>query len=74
MGAQRDRAKSARKGAKVTDETLDAYRKVMEKHGITQFVGYEQTECEATVLAVIPVQDGEQEDVDVFLDVTPFYA
>ena len=74
MGAQRDRAKSARKGAKVTEETLDAYRKVMEKHGITQFVGYDQTECEATVLAVIPVQDGEQEDVDVFLDITPFYA
>ena len=74
MGAQRDRAKSARKGAKVGEATIEAYRHVMETHGITEFVGYEETACEANVLAVIPVQDGEQEDVDVFLDVTPFYA
>jgi alanyl-tRNA synthetase len=74
MGEQRDRAKSARKGAKVSESTIEAYRQVMETHGITDFVGYESTACEAKVLAVIPVQDGEQEDVDVFLDVTPFYA
>ncbi len=74
MGEQRDRAKSARKGAKVSESTIEAYRQVMETHGITDCVGYESTACEAKVLAVIPVQDGEQEDVDVFLDVTPFYA
>ena len=74
MGEQRDRAKSARKGAKVSESTIEAYRQVMETHGITDFVGYESTACEAKVLAVIPVQDGEQEDVDVFLDITPFYA
>ena len=74
MGEQRDRAKSARKGAKVSESTIEAYRQVMETHGITEFVGYESTACDAQVVAVIPVQDGEQEDVDVFLDVTPFYA
>ena len=74
MGEQRDRAKNARKGAKVSETTIEAYRQVMEAHGITNFVGYESTVCDAQVLAVIPVQDGEQEDVDVFLDVTPFYA
>ncbi len=74
MSAQRKRAKSARKGAKVDDSTIENYRSVMEKNGITTFVGYDQTDSESTVLSVLPVIGDEDNAVEIFLDITPFYA
>lgn len=71
MQAQRERAKAARKGAAVDDDRLDAYREVVEQFGVTEFVGYTDTACDARVLAVVPIGDGA---VEVFLDRTPFYA
>ncbi|MFM7045274.1 MAG: alanine--tRNA ligase, partial [Ilumatobacteraceae bacterium] len=72
MRAQRERAKAARKGGATDDERLDAYREVVEAHGITEFVGYADDACEATVVAVLP--GGDEETVEIFLDRTPFYA
>ncbi|MFM7253972.1 MAG: alanine--tRNA ligase [Ilumatobacteraceae bacterium] len=72
MRAQRERAKAARKGGATDDERLDAYREVVEAHGIAEFVGYADDACEATVMAVLPGSD--EGTVEIFLDRTPFYA
>ena len=77
MSAQRKRAKSARKGAAVDASSVESYRAVMEQHGTTTFVGYEATESTSTVLAVLPVVSDSTESantVEIFLDVTAFYA
>lgn len=81
MNAQRERAKAARRGATSNASAVDSYRGVLDLHGTTNFVGYTQDECEAKVLAVVEVApasgtvvvDGA-EVVEIFLDVTPFYA
>ena len=77
MSAQRKRAKSARKGASVDASSVESYRAVMEQHGTTSFVGYETTESTSKVLAVLPVVSDSAEGantVEIFLDVTAFYA
>ncbi len=71
MAAQRERAKAAQKGAG-DGVDLDAYRDVVEQFGTTEFLGYTDDVTESRVLAVIPVADSDE--VDVFLDRTPFYA
>src|SRR5690606_33076961 len=55
------------------------YRQVLDKHGETEFLGYESLECDARILAVIKdgkaVQSlGEGEDGELILDQTTFYA
>jgi alanyl-tRNA synthetase len=77
MSAQRKRAKSARKGAVVDASSVESYRAVMEQHGTTTFVGYETTESTSTVLSVLPVVSDSTEGantVEIFLDITAFYA
>ena len=71
MQAQRDRAKSARKGSGQDGDLQTAYRELVAAHGPTLFVGYERDVAEATVLAVI---ETAEDACEVFLDVTPFYA
>lgn len=71
MQAQRKRAKAARKGARADDSFIESYREVLEQFGTTTFVGYSEDESESRVLTVI---DGVDETVEIFLDVTPFYA
>ncbi len=71
MTAQRTRAKSARKGTQGVDDQLVAYREILEQHGLTNFVGYTLDSSESKVLAVVENSDSE---IEVFLDVTPFYA
>jgi alanyl-tRNA synthetase len=49
----------------------------MEQHGTTTFVGYETTDSTSTVLSVLPVVSDSAEGantVEIFLDVTAFYA
>jgi alanyl-tRNA synthetase len=49
----------------------------MEQHGTTTFVGYETTESTSTVLTVLPVVSDSTEGgntVEIFLDLTAFYA
>lgn len=77
MSAQRKRAKSARKGSAVDASSVESYRAVMEEHGTTTFVGYETTESTSKVLAVLPVISDLSEGantVEIFLDITAFYA
>ena len=68
MQAQKDRAKAATQKISVTGDIK--YAKVEEEVGSTKFVGYENNECSAKILAQIE-GDGF---VDVVLDKTPFYA
>ncbi len=68
MQEQKDRAKAATAKISVTGDIK--YAKVEEEVGSTEFLGYEETACEAKVLALI---DGEGY-TDVVLDRTPFYA
>ena len=68
MQAQKDRAKAATQKISVTGDIK--YAKVEEEVGSTEFVGYENNECEAKILAQIE-GDGF---VDVVLNKTPFYA
>ena len=71
MDEQRRRAKEARKSGRTDADRVDAYRSVMEQNGTTVFVGYTRDTAEATVVGVVP---GDEGTVEVFLDVTPFYA
>ncbi|MFM8553698.1 MAG: alanine--tRNA ligase [Acidimicrobiales bacterium] len=71
MAQQRRRAKEARKSGRSDADRVEAYRAVMESHGTTVFVGYTRDTASSTVVAVVPGDDGT---VEVFLDVTPFYA
>ena len=72
MSGQRERAKQARKGGAVSDEKLAVYRGILDDAGLTTFTGYTDTENIAKIVAVV---DGDDDGtVEVFLDVTPFYA
>lgn len=68
MQEQKDRAKAATAKISVTGDMK--YAKVEEQVGSTDFVGYEENECDAKILATIE-GDGY---VDIVLDKTPFYA
>lgn len=68
MQEQKDRAKAATAKISVTGDIK--YAKIEEEVGSTEFVGYEENECSAKILAQI---EGEG-FVDIVLDKTPFYA
>jgi len=77
MEAQRARARAAR--ASTSADGPAVYRQIFDASGPTRFLGYEETETRATVLAV--VADGEPIDtadtgreVEVFFDTTTFYG
>ena len=86
MAAQRARARTAARSAKVGDES--AYRALLESEGTTQFVGRAaaQYEVPARIVGLLSgsgVADddgpasrgpGSGEVVEIFLDQTPFYA
>ena len=68
MQEQKDRAKAATAKISVTGDMK--YAKLEDEVGSTEFVGYEESECDAKILATIE-GDGY---VDIVLDKTPFYA
>ncbi len=68
MQEQKDRAKAATAKISVTGDMK--YAKVEEQVGSTDFIGYEENECDAKILAAIE-GDGY---TDIVLDRTPFYA
>lgn len=79
MEEQRQRARSARQEVEYISERDALFREVREAKGETSFVGYDLWEASAVVLAVF--RDGEKvksavagEEVELILDVTPFYA
>ena len=75
MDEQRRRAKAAR-GVHREHANVEAYRRIVEEHGVTTFLGYVADNAVARVLDVldIPGADGDVELVEIFLDETPFYA
>ena len=91
MQAQRRRAREAGRagvaGASQAEEVAAIWSEIRFEFGPTQFLGYQQPEAEARVLAVVASSvpqdfsniDGEKAPegvdlVEVFLDRTPFYA
>jgi len=78
MAAQRERARSARK-AGVADDAEPAYRSVYDRTGPTEFLGYDGTRSTGRILSILREGEsveaaGEGEEIEVFLDRTPFYA
>ncbi len=70
MAAQKQRAKQARKAGGVGD-LAEEFSEVLDQFGPTEFTGREEYESKARVLAVVPGDDGE---LSIVLDRTPFYA
>ena len=69
MDQQRERARSARaEGPTFANET---YRQILDQFDVTEFVRDSGAVDDAQLLAVIELDD---EQVEVFLDKTPFYA
>jgi alanyl-tRNA synthetase len=78
MEAQRERARAAWKGG--PDETAaPVYWQLLERAGPTEFLGYEQLRVAGKILSIVRdgepvVQAGAGEQVEVFVDRTPFYS
>ncbi len=80
MAEQRERAKAASDfGAVMTVGEGSALLELEKTAAPTVFLGYEQTEADATVIAIVKGQDlvvtaEEGDEVEIVLDQTPFYA
>jgi alanyl-tRNA synthetase len=79
MKEQRDRAKADAKAKKSGHTDLTEYRAIADSKGATSFIGYTHTESDSKVNGILV--DGvsvssahEGDDVEIVLDVTPFYA
>jgi alanyl-tRNA synthetase len=70
MAEQRARGKDARKGGSA-EVVMETYRELVDQHGVTDFTGREEHETKAQVLGVFGRVGDE---LEVFLDRTPFYA
>jgi alanyl-tRNA synthetase len=78
MTKQKDRARSAFKGDNTGDEA-EAYRQLLRGIDQTEFIGYDALEGHGTILSILREGDTIERaekgsDVEVFLDVSPFYA
>jgi alanyl-tRNA synthetase len=78
MEEQRNRARAAWKGSE-DSATADAYRVLLDDIGPSDFLGYVEEASRGRILALLRegsptdrVEEGQ--DVEVFLDRTPFYA
>ncbi|WP_410569821.1 alanine--tRNA ligase [Amycolatopsis sp. cmx-4-61] len=79
MDEQRKRAKADAAARKTGHGDLSEYRKVLEQHGETEFLGYTDLQAEAKVVALL--EDGRPvrsvsagKKAELVLDRTPFYA
>ncbi len=68
MQKQKEKAKAAAHKISLTDDLV--YVEVENKFGSTQFVGYDNCEAEAKIIAIIEAGDF----IDIMTDKTPFYA
>ena len=77
MDAQRAQSKAGWKGTGDAATTGD-FKTLKERFGVNEFVGYETTQAEATVLALLDSEFREVKSIStsgwVLLDKTPFYA
>ena len=79
MKEQKDRAKADSKAKKSGHTDLSVYRQVADKNGKSEFIGYSHLTSEAKITAVLVDGNlvgsaGADEDVEIVLDRTPFYA
>jgi alanyl-tRNA synthetase len=79
MKEQRDRAKADARAKKSGHTDLSEYKKIADASGVTEFVGYTQTQTESRVNAILVDGVGTKsaqagDDVEIILDRTPFYA
>jgi alanyl-tRNA synthetase len=80
MADQRARAKADAQARKTGHADVSAYRGVLDEGGPTQFTGYHEVKREATVRALLSPEGvvlpavGEGDQVEVVLNITPFYA
>ncbi|HEO70968.1 MAG TPA: alanine--tRNA ligase, partial [Candidatus Hydrogenedentes bacterium] len=78
MAKQRQRARTAWAGS--GEEALPpVHRQVREEVGSTEFIGYDEHTCQATIRAIIRNNErvqavAEGDEAEVVLDKTPFYA
>lgn len=79
MEEQRERARSARMEEGYTAQVQEIYAEILDNYGESRFTGYETASDKAKVVAV--VKEGhavamavQGEEVEVFLDRTPFYG
>ena len=77
LEAQKAQSKAGWKGTGEASATGD-FKEIKESFGLNEFVGYEQTSSEATVLALLDDNFKRVEEIDgtgwVYLSNTPFYA
>ena len=78
MEEQRQRARAAWKGGEAA-AAEDLYRRLLDDVGLTGFLGYDLEAAGGKILAILqhgePVERAEEGDeIEVFLDRTPFYA
>ncbi len=79
MEEQRSRAKADAAARKHGGADASAYREVLERAGLTDFLGYSDQRADASIVGLVVDGVGvpaatEGDDVEVMLDRTPFYA
>ena len=79
MNEQRDRAKADAKAKKSGHTDLTEYRGIVDKSGVSKFVGYENISAEAKLTGLLVDGKSVKEasagaDIEITLDRTPFYA
>ena len=79
MKEQRDRAKADAKAKKSGHTDLSEYKKIVDAHGTTEFVGYAHLSAESKISGIlldgISVKSAQAGDeVEIVLERTPFYA
>ena len=77
LEAQKAQSKAGWKGTGEATATGD-FKEIKEEFGVNEFIGYEKTECQATVLAILDKNFKRVDELNgkgwVFLSSTPFYA
>ncbi len=79
MTQQRDRAKADAKAKKSGHTDLSEYRSIVDKYGLSKFIGYEETVAEGKLTGILVdgkiVFEAEAgSEIELVLDRTPFYA
>ena len=79
MDEQRERAKRDREARGIGHGDMSAYRGILDEAGESVFTGYVELERQSAVTGLLGRHGGlpaagEGDEVDVVLDVTPFYA
>jgi alanyl-tRNA synthetase len=79
MKEQKERAKADSKAKKSGHTDLTEYRKIADEMGLSEFIGYQQIESEATIRGLLVNGKGarsasEGDEIEIVLDRTPFYA